>query len=232
MFCLARDNGKLTAVPKFELLKEEIAAGFSSARDSFRNCSTPCRRTCSRCFCCYTIRASVSAKQNASSGLPLIWMPRQSRCLKAKQKMMNRASYHYRIPWSRLLSRVKRREGRVFPSKRAMQAAFPKACKAAKIKGLMVHDLRRSAVRNLMDAGVQQAVAMKISGHRDASVFQRYNIVDTESNRRCDATSTTSRARQGSPRTACAVSPSWWESVRIAWWEFGGSHVPRRFVSY
>ena len=77
-----------------------------------------------------------------------------------------------------LLSGVKRREGRVFPSKRAMQAAFPKACAAAKIKGLMVHDLRRSAVRNLMDAGVQQAVTMKIGGHRDASVFQRYNIVD------------------------------------------------------
>jgi hypothetical protein len=55
---------------------------------------------------------------------------------------------------------------------------FPKACATAKIKGLMVHDLQRSAVRNLMDGGVQQAVAMKISGHRDASVFQRYNVVD------------------------------------------------------
>lgn len=73
----------------------------------------------------------------------------------------------------KLLSAVKNREGRVFPSKRAMQAAFPKACAAAKIEGLMVHDLRRSAVRNLMNAGVQQAVAMRISGHRDASVFQR-----------------------------------------------------------
>jgi len=79
-----------------------------------------------------------------------------------------------------LLSRVKHRKGRVFPSKRAMQTAFPTACKAARIDGLMVHDLRRSAVRNLMNAGVQQAVAMKISGHRDASVFQRYNVVDTK----------------------------------------------------
>lgn len=87
-----------------------------------------------------------------------------------------------------LLSRVKRREGRVFPSKRAMQAAFPKACKAARIEGLMVHDLRRSAVRNLMNAGVQQAVAVKISGHRDASVFQRYNVVDTkQTTMRCNA---------------------------------------------
>jgi hypothetical protein len=79
----------------------------------------------------------------------------------------------------KLLSAVKNRERRVFPSKRAMQAAFPKACKTAKIEGLMVHDLRRSAVRNLMNAGVQQAVAMRISGHRDASVYQRYNVVDT-----------------------------------------------------
>ena len=68
----------------------------------------------------------------------------------------------------------------MFPSKRAMQAAFPKACATAKIEGLLVHDLRRSAVRNLMNTGVQQAVAMKISGHRDASVFQRYNVVYTK----------------------------------------------------
>jgi integrase len=81
---------------------------------------------------------------------------------------------------AKLLSRVEKREGRVSPSKRAMQAAFPKACTAAKIEGLMVHDLRRSAARNLTSAGVQLAVATKISGHRDASVFQRYNVVDTE----------------------------------------------------
>ena len=47
-------------------------------------------------------------------------------------------------------------------------------------KGLTPHDFRRSAVRNLISAGVDQATAMKIIGHRTLSVFQRYDIVSTE----------------------------------------------------
>ena len=52
-----------------------------------------------------------------------------------------------------------------------------KACAAARMSGLLFHDLRRSAVRNLVAAGVDQAVAIRITGHKTASVFQRYRIV-------------------------------------------------------
>lgn len=45
-------------------------------------------------------------------------------------------------------------------------------------RGLLIHDMRRSAVKAMMRAGIDQHTAMSISGHKTASMFARYHIID------------------------------------------------------
>lgn len=44
-------------------------------------------------------------------------------------------------------------------------------------RGLLVRDLRCSALRNMIESGVSEKVAMAISGHKSRKVFERFNIV-------------------------------------------------------
>ena len=79
---------------------------------------------------------------------------------------------------------LERATGQIIPSVfhrngrpiRSYARAWRAACKRAGHPDRLVHDLRRTAVRNLERAGVSRSVAMKLTGHKTEAVYRRYAI--------------------------------------------------------
>jgi integrase len=87
----------------------------------------------------------------------------------------------FRVTWERACSRIGVGHTHCFRCSEPIDAG--KACPKCKSKrssysGLIFHDLRRTAARNLRRAGISETVIMKIGSWRARSVFEPYAIVN------------------------------------------------------
>ena len=82
------------------------------------------------------------------------------------------------------------------------RGAFATACASAGCPGRILHDFRRTAVRNLERDGVSRSAAMAMVGHKTEAIYRRYAIVDANTLR--DAAAKIDHAAGTIPGTATA----------------------------
>jgi len=124
-------------------------------------------------------------------------------------------------------SALERESGRVIPwvfhragkPIRSFYSSWRAACERAEVAGRLIHDLRRTAVRNLERASVPRSWAMKLTGHKTESVYRRYAIVSeadlTEGVRRLAALSPRSASRRVVSIPTAATSRTSTEEARF-----------------
>jgi integrase len=109
-----------------------------------------------------------TTKNNEGRAFPLI--PELRALLERRQAITRRCERAQ----ARIIAHVFHRYGRPIKS---LRRAWKTACRQAGRPALLLHDLRRSAVRNLERAGISRSVATKLTGHKTEAVYRRYAIL-------------------------------------------------------
>jgi integrase len=109
-----------------------------------------------------------TTKNNEGRAFPLI--PELRALLERRLAITRRCE----LAQGRIIAHVFHRSGSPIKS---LRRGWKAACKDAGRPGLLLHDLRRSAVRNLERAGISRSVAMELNGHKTEAVYRRYAIV-------------------------------------------------------
>ena len=190
MFTLARREGKVTNVPYFPMSKESDPREGFVERPEFEKlrAEMPVNLHAALTFCYETGCRTGAMKQIVWPWVKLdkneIHLP--PGVIKNRKPLILPLSKELTV----MLKKLFRKDGPVFDT-RNFRREWIKACVKLGLgkrtgeewhqyEGLIPHDFRRSAARNLIQAGVDQSTAMRITGHRTVAVFQRYNIVSTE----------------------------------------------------
>ncbi|HZQ23395.1 MAG TPA: site-specific integrase [Terriglobales bacterium] len=188
MLRIAKEEGKIPSVPVIRMLKEPPARRGFVPRDQFdallRNLPTHLRPLVLLLYWCgvrlgealsiewdaVDLRAGVVRLHETKNGEPRT-VPLPSELLA-------------------LLREIEPKVGRVFDATN-LRKEWMTGCVAAglgrkievedkpydrRYEGLTIHDLRRSAARNLREAGVPETLIMRIGGWKTMSVFFRYAI--------------------------------------------------------
>lgn len=193
MLKIAHEDGRLPTVPVIRLLKEPPArkgfvelAQFEALRDNL-----PAHLRPYVTFLYFCGGRSGEAKQIE---WPQVDLGRRFIRLEDEQTKNSEArAVPLPVQLVEMLEEINLKEGLVFDTTN-LRKEWLRACAACglgriievedkpydpRYEGLTLHDLRRSAARNLVLAGVPETIVMKIGGWKTRSVFDRYAVANT-----------------------------------------------------
>jgi integrase len=193
IFSIAKDQGHLYQIPKITMLREGDARRGFFEREPFEavRAHLPAPEQAVITFA-YLTGWRMQSEILSLEWRQIDWSGREVRLDPGTTKNREGRTYPFtdeleqvlRTQWAeheqlrqagRVVPIVFHRNGRPI---RTFRRSWRSACRQAGVPGRILHDFRRTAVRNLERAGVPRSAAMAMVGHKTESIYRRYAIVD------------------------------------------------------